>query len=566
MPIKGLKTRSAVLGNIKVGARKKVNTRHGPRVIPVKFNHFVVTTTEQDELGYLEDEALMRKLLHEQLQMAIREHTEHIYNNAGDLVKTVQNVDTKTLESQNEKLTRILVALRFDDPDENLVTSLAVYDREGCRCRGDGEIADWTDPKNGQYHKVACPCQMLQFRLHPDDDPDARHEHEKKDRGMWPNDEKGFVCKANGILRVKIAAARTLGGVHLFRTTSMHSITQLLSAMHEISSLTGGILAGIPLHLEVAPKRVAAGFGKKPQIVPVVNLTCKADEVEFLRELVEHTALRERMRHQLASGDIEQLPAPGQENVHEQVAIAQEYFSDQKDVPEEYIDVEPESEAAPPPKDGDAPDAPQEGKKPKATQPQNPGKQTSMNEKLAKAPTEPEPKSAPDKKTASSRPEEAPDAPKTEESTSEGSDDSTPKQAAETAEKNSNGAPPATDPQQGSLLDEGEAAEAGEAATPPASVGNETDKIADPADSPDGDGAGESTDGENFPDVILDKPKGANTRQATKKLRKRFFEAARKAGFSDAKIRSWINELWDAKSSAALQTWQVEAMLETLEG
>jgi hypothetical protein len=533
MGIKGLKTRSAVLGNIKVGARKKVNTRHGPKVLPVKFNHFVVTTMEQDELGYLEDTPLMRRLMHEQLQMAIRENTEHIFEDRmvdGELqrvlVKSIQNVDDKTLQSQNDKLTRILVALPFDDPDENLVSSLAVYDREGVRCRGDGEAADWIDPRNGEVCKVSCPCKMLQFRLNPDDDPEDRQAHEKADRGMKPNEDNGFICKANGILRVRIAAARTLGGVHLFRTTSINSITQLLSAMEEVRRLTGGFLARIPLHLEVTPKRVAAGFGKKPQIVPVVNLTYKADEVEFLRTIVEQKALREQMREQIASGKVAELPAPGHENVHEQVAIAQEFFVAEP-TPDEYIDVQPDPDQPPPPDDDDAPDKPVPESAPKK----------SVSKKLADAASEPPPEGA-----------------KAEPVTPE------PEKAPEPSGGSEAPSAPSADDSQGSLgLDDEPPAEE------PAAKQPETTEDSSKSDNSKGAGDAPQDNGERkLPGVILDKPKGANTRQATKKLRKQFFEAARSAEFTDAEIRDWINELWEAKSSAALKTWQVEAMLEAL--
>ena len=67
-----------------------------------------------------------------------------------------------------------------------------------------------------------------------------------------------------------------------------------------------------------------------------------------------------------------------------------------------------------------------------------------------------------------------------------------------------------------------------------------------------------------LPGVILDKPDEAKNTAASKELRKRFFVTARDKGYKDAQIRAWILELWEAKTSASLKTWQVEAMLEAL--
>jgi hypothetical protein len=529
MGIKGLTRRAAVLGHIKIGGRKKVKTRKGEMTIPVKFDHFKVTTNEQDELGYVEDDVLMRRLMADQLRMMKEENTENIYEDKlvdgvpqRVLVKSIQHVSDKELEERNNALRRILVTLPFDDPDENLVTSLSVYDREGCRCRGDNETAEWVDPRTGEVTKVACPCNMLQLRLGDDDEVDRRPEHEMAKRGMTPNEKNGFLCKANGVLRVKIEQARTIGGVYLFRTTSMNSIRQLLDSMNSIRDLTGGTLAGYPLNLIVEPKRVRTAPNKPPQIVHIVNLIFKADEDAFLRYVIEKMAVREQLKAQLNSKEIQQLPAPGREDRREQVAIAQEYYA--SGVPDDYIDgtaeepsrePEPEpvvdaeyEEAAPPPSDNDAPDTPAEAPKEAADAPKS----------------DTEPMEAP----KGSEPQEAPQEP------GEAKAD-----APIEYEK------PVAEPEQPAKAEEaGSAGEANPQDTESAAKGN-----------------GE----ERFPMVIIDKPEKADTKPASKAMRKKFFVQARKNGLKDADIRDWIDELWEAKSSAALRTWQVEAMMDSLE-
>jgi len=318
MTIHGLQTRAAVLGHVKIGGRKKIKKSGRTITIPVKFDEFVVTTNEQDELGYIRDDVLTRKLFDEQHALLKDENSEHIYKErvtgdgevVRDYVKTIQHVSDKELDERNLKLRRMLVALPFDEIDQNLVTSLSVYDREGCRCRGDGQAAEWVDPRSGEVTKIACPCNMLMVRLSDDDDPDDRHDHEFKSRGMVPSQENGFYCKANGVLRLKIAVAKTLGGVHLFRTTSMNSIRQLMSAMQEVSQITGGVLSGIPLVFEVDKKKVRPFYDKPPMDAYVVNLTYKASALEFLKSAIEQAALREKMKRQLATAEIAALPAP----------------------------------------------------------------------------------------------------------------------------------------------------------------------------------------------------------------------------------------------------------------
>ena len=64
-----------------------------------------------------------------------------------------------------------------------------------------------------------------------------------------------------------------------------------------------------------------------------------------------------------------------------------------------------------------------------------------------------------------------------------------------------------------------------------------------------------------FPRVKVTPPEGAVTSRASKSLRKDFFIKARRAGYTDVKIREWMEKTWNIHSSAKLLTWQVEAMM-----
>lgn len=300
--IHGLANQMAVLGHIKIGGRKKITVAGGgERLIPTKDDHFTVTTSFMGDESYVVDVSLMNKLTHYG-----RDVDEH-----GQLV--------------DEHIRRMLVMLPFDDPNENLITTLAVYDGTGVRCRGDGQKAEYIDPKTGKTSSVYCPCEMFQSSLAPGDDPRIRAAHQIN--GMSPNIKHGFVCKAHGILRLMICEAKTLGGVHIFRTTSINSIKQLFASMAHIQLMTGGPLSYIPLEFEVSPRRVKAPHMENPQTVYIVRLTYKAEIMEFLKEVANGMALRAQMQKQIASKSFSSLPLPGKETAIEQRAIAEEFHN-----------------------------------------------------------------------------------------------------------------------------------------------------------------------------------------------------------------------------------------------
>jgi len=83
---------------------------------------------------------------------------------------------------------------------------------------------------------------------------------------------KAKKCKPNGILSVILKDAPQLGGVYKFRTTSFNSIRSILSSMFFIQSLTGGILANIPLKMTISPMSVNPVGSPTAQTIFVVNL------------------------------------------------------------------------------------------------------------------------------------------------------------------------------------------------------------------------------------------------------------------------------------------------------
>ena len=353
--IKKIADQVPILGHIKIGGKRRMEgkTVNGkPKIIPVKYDHFVVTGTNKDELGYLPDDELAKKLFADQMGILIAEHTEPIYDEAGHLLKTIQTASREQLIEDNKRLTRIVVMLPFDNLEENLLTSLAVYDSDGCRCRGNNETAEYIDPRTGKVSSVRCPCNLLTTRLSPDDDINKREPH---NMGLKPEPGKGLMCKANGVLYLILKQARTIGGVHVFRTTSINSIRQLMFSMRQVSELTRGFLAGIPLVLELQAKQVSPGPNKKPQTAYVVTLTRRASQNEFLRQVAEGAVLRESLQNQIATRQIKQLPAPGMENPYDAYSVMEEFYN-----PDSEAEVEVEGEVVSDAEFTEGPGAPDE--------------------------------------------------------------------------------------------------------------------------------------------------------------------------------------------------------------
>jgi hypothetical protein len=300
--IYGLEDQMAVLGHVKIGGVRTVETRHGLTKVPEKHDYFTVTTAQRNKHGYG-------------------------YEVDTDLMDILIKKD-KT--SKDGRLRRMMVMLPSNDMDENLVTNLAIYDTKGCRCRGDGKEAEFINPINGKVHKVPCPCQMLRIRLGQKDNPDSRPTHKMN---IQPNAGRGYICKANGILRLLILEAKTVGGIHLLKTTSSNSIKQLFASMRHISFITGGVIAHVPLMLEVNPKRVRPAYSDKYQTVYVVNLTHKESNLgEFLRKVAREHQLYQQMRKSIAGKkEYNFLPAPGFENIDEQQEVAGEYWPEDEE-------------------------------------------------------------------------------------------------------------------------------------------------------------------------------------------------------------------------------------------
>lgn len=520
MTIKGLRPRFSILGHIKAGGRKKLKNGN---TIPEKWDHFGVTTAQRGDLNYEYDDTLMQKLLRSQLEMAIKDATEQVYDEQGKLEGSRLLIPMKRLEEENRKLRRMIVFLPFDDANENLLTTLAVYDGSGCRCRGDGESAEYIDPSNGKVEKLQCPCQMLRIALE-DTRVDDRPAHPR----LSPNPQRGEVCKAHGLLRVMVAEAKTMGGVHVYRTTSSNSIRQLMASMAHIQELTGGALSYVPLELSIEPKKVKPEGSRGYQTVYVVHLTYRAAPLEFLKDVASQVQLRASMRQRIAAHEIAALPAPGHEDHDEQVAVAEEYLSTGE--PEDAIDSE-----------GEVVDRDTE----------KPRERTS-----SKGATE-APASKPPKEKEAQKPSEPP----------RGTIADTDEQRAHVENlKKLKAKKEAKEKAEREAKEKAERTSAEE--PPPPTDADAPDPTPEPEkqrrESAPQDAEKPRTDDKGLPVIVNAEPAAADKAAASKDLRKAFIRAGHEAGFTDLELREWIKRLWDVESTAKLASWQVTAMTEPL--
>lgn len=192
---KGLNARLAEIGKIKIGGKgaEKVSANKKKFRVPVKWDHFKVTTTERDASGnFIIDPDVM----------------------GGDGV------------GDNPK--ELSIRLPFDDIDMNFHTSFQLYTGAKLMCKGDGEKATRKD-KDGNETTGECNTET------------CKHMASEK-------------CKVSGILSCYLVASPSYGGVYRFRTHSWNSVSNILAALEEFARNTGGILQGLPLKLKMLKK------------------------------------------------------------------------------------------------------------------------------------------------------------------------------------------------------------------------------------------------------------------------------------------------------------------------
>lgn len=221
--IKGIQPQMRERGRITIGKKGSPNAS-GKGRMPVKFDHFVFTTTDKDEKT---DDYLL---------------------------------DTEMNERYGDQCREIPVRFLSDDITEIFATFYAKYTASGLKLRGDG--ANWI-----VYNSDGTRDYIR--------DPDG-------ERGFLSDPD----VKPHGILTMLVDGQGSVGSVYRYRTTGWNSINGMLSSLAlcaKIAERAGGRIAFLPMKLTYSTKWVTpAGQGTKKKI-PVV--TCEfRGSIEELQE------------------------------------------------------------------------------------------------------------------------------------------------------------------------------------------------------------------------------------------------------------------------------------------
>lgn len=217
-------------GKIKIGEKGQTTTSGKGTSFqpPRKLDHFrVVTLLRGQDGNFLRDEAIHQKY--------------------------------------GDKPTVLPVRLVYDALELNFQSRYCRFDGKRLACAGDGRQALFQEPGKPPV-MTPCPCGK------------ENPEYKANDR-----------CKISGVLSCLIDGVAGIGGVYKLRTTSWNSVRGIHSSLALISAITGGYLAGIPLHLCLSPKTGTTPDGQQV-LVHIVHLEFPGD-MEALRDTAYKIAL-----------------------------------------------------------------------------------------------------------------------------------------------------------------------------------------------------------------------------------------------------------------------------------
>lgn len=298
MSVAGIDPGLICVGRIKIGVKGEEKKSAGGKDFkqPEKLDHFILITNEVDK-----DD---RAVVDEELLKIVKENPLAKKNKDGNLVS-------------------IPIRLLYDDPDVNLRYQRTSTDGSKFACTGDGKIGKTRDGRT-----IECPCNKA-----------VETGYSEKDK-----------CKLTGTLSCVIDGVDSLGGCHKLYTTG-NSVKFILGSMLTISTVTGGMLRGLPLSLIIQRRKTnAPGAG----FVTVFNVGIVSPSTEKLQEIALNLAQGRATYFQKMEKIEEEarqiIYTPSEE---EEKVIADEFF----------VDLE-----APPPGDKDAPpSSPEDVKDPPQT-------------------------------------------------------------------------------------------------------------------------------------------------------------------------------------------------------
>lgn len=207
--------------------------------------------------------------------------------------------------------TTLDVMLMFNSIEGNFRSCYQCMNNAQVYCRGDGERAY----REGK--EISCPCEKLS------------DDYTGKDK-----------CKWNGVLSCIITGSESIGGVYKFRTTGKNSCVAIQSSLMFIQSLTGGILAGLPLKLVFTMKDTIIPTTQKPTKIPIVRLEYAGSITQLQQNVLEMSENEKAFHQRLEHVEKEQQPLLDFDE-EDPTEINEEFY------PEQYIDEDIETKERP---------------------------------------------------------------------------------------------------------------------------------------------------------------------------------------------------------------------------
>jgi hypothetical protein len=315
----GSAIRLTELGKIKIGglgAERSKSGGGGTYRLPVKYDHFIITTLQRgpDRNGargdLLPDETLMQTL-------------------------------AETLGDPGDgKLRQIPIRVLSDDIDDVLQAAFVWYGGKTVCARSDGKEVTWFVDIDAS----ARAGKVVRLR-------EPRVEAWKPEFLELAGSGGNKLFKLHAVLNCVIAAKESRwGGVYKLRTTSLITFKQLYASLLHIHQLTGGVLVGMPLMLVVRPVQVAPEG--KPTTVYVVHVELRGAELmDIQRQALTQAQWMLENRQQLLSVRTQYrklLVGPGMESQEESGEIAEEFQPETQTVdaaPESYDIIDGTGEA-----------------------------------------------------------------------------------------------------------------------------------------------------------------------------------------------------------------------------
>jgi len=287
MAIKILRKGLPVIGYAKIGIPTTKDSRW--KGAPRKLDHIELTGRERGSDGdLLPDVKLLERLV----------ESEHIPT-CGGCARSKELAQTTGIRVFAERglPRRLPIMLPYSSMELNLPNSLTWWRGKVPYCVGDGEKAmrrtetPVTDNRGNQKMRDGRP----EVRFGP------AVEHTPCGEAC---PEFRVRCKPFGKLRFILATQENVGGCFEFHTTSWNSLANITESLEFIQTVTGGVLAWIPLFFEVSAQTVTAQDSGMSSTAFIARVTYPGSPQQLLEAVTQQLELRAPML-----GQIRQLEA-----------------------------------------------------------------------------------------------------------------------------------------------------------------------------------------------------------------------------------------------------------------